>query len=202
IHHGAGLVDHALAQGGSTGGGGILSVGTHYDHKEGRSLIQAYAHLRDRWPDAPSLTIVGRDHRHNRAALEGLCRELRIQDRVRVLGFVDDNALRALWSQADLAVLLSQQEGFGLPAAEAMSAGVPLVVSRRGALPEVAEGASVRVDPSNPSAVAEAMHRVLADLRLHAELVQAGRQRADQFTWSRCAASLLETLDLASRESR
>ena len=99
--------------------------------------------------------------RAGRPALEALVASLGLGERVVFAGLVDDADLPALYGGATAVVLPSLEEGFGLPALEAMACGAPVVASRRGALPEVVADAGVLVDPEDESALAAALARVL-----------------------------------------
>ena len=90
-------------------------------------------------------------------------------------------------------VLPSLDEGFGMPVLEAMTLGVPVVVSNRGALPEVAGGAGLVVHPEDHHGLASAMERLLTDDALAARCADAGVARSRQFDWDVSAARLLET---------
>jgi glycosyltransferase involved in cell wall biosynthesis len=104
---------------------------------------------------------------------------------VQFLGFVSDADLAALYRAATVFAYPSLQEGFGLPVAEAMSHGVPVVTSAHGATAEVAGGAAVLVDPHDPAAIAAGLRRAIAEARTLSEL---GRIRAAELTWERAAA--------------
>lgn len=107
--------------------------------------------------------------------------------RVRRVVAPDDCTLAGLYAGADAFCLPSHWEGFGLPALEAMAAGCAVVVSDRGALPEVVGEAGLVVPPE-PDAVAGALARVLEDRCLREHLGRAARRRAEGFTWDRTAA--------------
>ena len=109
-------------------------------------------------------------------------------------GPIDDATLKALYSYARALVLPSLYEGFGLPAVEAMAGGCAVIAASAGALPEVCGAAARYVDPMSVSLIADAMRQVLEDDALHDSLVQAGRARAEVFTWKDSAARLLEAL--------
>lgn len=106
------------------------------------------------------------------------------------LGEVLDADLAALMAGADAYCLPSLHEGFGLTALEAMACATPVVVSDRGALPEVVADAGLVVAPE-PGAVAGALRAVLADARIAADLRERGRRRAAQFSWDRTAEGWL-----------
>jgi glycosyltransferase involved in cell wall biosynthesis len=115
------------------------------------------------------------------------------------LGEVPDADLAALMAGADAYCLPSLYEGFGLTALEAMACGTPVVVSDRGALPEVVGDAGLVVAPE-PEAIADALRAVLTDPRLAAEMGRRGRERAATFSWERTADGWLDVLSAAARE--
>ena len=84
------------------------------------------------------------------------------------MGYVEHDALGALYREAAVVAVPSRYEGFGLPLAEAMAAGTPVVCSDRSSLPEVAGGAALLVDPDDEAALAAALARVLNDRTLAA----------------------------------
>jgi glycosyltransferase involved in cell wall biosynthesis len=114
--------------------------------------------------------------------------------RVAFLGEVSDAELAALMAGAGAYCLPSLYEGFGLTALEALACGAPVVVSDRGALPEVIGEAGVVVAPE-PQAVAEGLRLLLSDPARARVLGEAGRERAAGFTWERTAAGWLEGLE-------
>jgi glycosyltransferase involved in cell wall biosynthesis len=116
---------------------------------------------------------------------------------VRALGYVPDHLLPGLYAGARAFVLVSREEGFGLPCLEAMAAGVPVVAADSGALPETCGGAALLVDPSDPSAVADAVDEAAGD---GAEsLLAAGLERAGALTWERAAKSTDDVLEELAR---
>ncbi len=108
---------------------------------------------------------------------------------VRFLGHVDDATLRGLYAVASVFAYPSEREGFGLPVAEAMAQGTPVVTSRGTSTEEVAGGAAVLVDPLDVASIADGLHRALADADA---LRAAGRARAEQLSWPAAAAATLD----------
>jgi glycosyltransferase involved in cell wall biosynthesis len=121
--------------------------------------------------------------------------------RIRLLRQLGDRDLVALMSGACAFCLPSFFEGFGLPALEAMACGAPVIVSNRGALPEVVGDAALVVEP-DPAEVAEALRRVLTDEPLARRLRRAGVRRAAGFDWRKTAEGWLEVLRMAASEAR
>jgi alpha-1,3-rhamnosyl/mannosyltransferase len=119
---------------------------------------------------------------------------------VRYLGYVPEGDLPGLVSGAVALVYPSFYEGFGLPAAQAMAAGVPVVGSDRSCLPEVIGDGGILVNPSSVEELSAAFHRLCTSPDLAAELGVRGRARAQRFRWSLCAAESLEFFrDVSSR---
>ncbi len=119
------------------------------------------------------------------------------QDRVAHMASPSDAELSDLMAGADALCLPSHYEGFGLPVLEAMACGTPVVVSNRGALPEVVGDAGLVVEPT-PEAVEDALSRVLTDSALAARLAGEGARRAATFTWDRAAEGWRSVLTLAA----
>lgn len=167
----------------------VLSVGTLQPRKNYIRLMRAFAELR---PDGHKLIIAGG---------EGwLCEPILAEaekhgDRIRMLGFVEESDLPALYRGAALFAFPSLYEGFGLPVLEAMACGVPVVCSNVSSLPEVAGEAALLTDPHDEEALAEAMQRVLEDEELQQQMVTRGLERATAFTWERAAQQLLAAFE-------
>jgi glycosyltransferase involved in cell wall biosynthesis len=155
--------------------GPILFVGTIEPRKNVTGLIAAYERLLAAMPNAPHLVLAG-------AVAPGAKSLLRASStataRIESRGYVPDDQLKALYQSASMLVLPSFEEGFGIPVAEAMSIGVPVVVSNRGSLRETAGDAALTVDPDDHAALAAAMQRVLHDEPLRRRMVEAGITRA------------------------
>lgn len=114
--------------------------------------------------------------------------------RVRQLGYVTDEELRALYGWASCFVFPSFYEGFGFPALEAMACGCPVVASRAASIPEVCGDAALYCDPHSPADIAEQIRRVMADAGLRERLAALGLARAAGFTWERCARETWEAV--------
>ena len=169
--------------------GCILFVGTLEPRKNVGTLLDAYARVLAKRPGMPPLVLAGRA---TAAAAEWLARIERapLAGRVTHLGYVPDARREELYRSARVLVMPSLDEGFGLPALEAMSAGVPVVVSSRGSLPEVVCGAGAEVDPTDTAALADAIERAAVDDEWAARAAHAGLARARTFTWTESARTL------------
>lgn len=163
----------------------ILFLGTLEPRKNVGGLLDAYADLIARRPDAPPLTLAGGA---TAPATAWLARAQRppLAGRVRVAGYVAAEARPQLFQQARMLVLPSLDEGFGLPVLEAMACGVPVVISDRGALPEVAGDAARPVAPEDAPGLSREMERLLVP-EAAAEAAARGLRQATRFTWTACA---------------
>jgi glycosyltransferase involved in cell wall biosynthesis len=115
-------------------------------------------------------------------------------DRIRLLGYVEDRDLPALYSGAALFCQPSLYEGFGLPVLEAMACGAPVVASNSSSLPEITGDAALLVDPLDTGKIADAIARVLNEAELSTILSERGRAHSARFTWTRCAEQTLDLL--------
>jgi glycosyltransferase involved in cell wall biosynthesis len=150
----------------------VLFVGTLEPRKNLRRLAEAVSAL----DTTLALVVAGAPGWGDAAPFGG---------HVQFLGFVSDADLAALYGAATVFAYPSLQEGFGLPVAEAMSYGAPVITSAHGATAEVAGGAAVLVDPLDPAAIGAGLRRALADADT---LRDRGRARAAELTWERAAA--------------
>src|SRR6476646_2550661 len=152
-----------------------------------RFLIEAAARLKPRFPE---LRVVVAGDGFERPELIQLAERLGISDRVTFLGWVPNRDLPPYYRAAAISVIPSLEEGFGIPAAEAMGCETPVVASDAGGLPEVVEhGVTGLIVPRGDSAaLADAMGTLLADPARRAEMGRAGRERALRlFDWDRTA---------------
>jgi glycosyltransferase involved in cell wall biosynthesis len=180
--------------------GPILFVGTIEPRKNVPALLRAYERVAARRPDVPPLVLAGRSVEQSPEILAGT-ESPDLAGRVRYLGYVSDGERQRLYREASMLVLPSLEEGFGMPALEAMTVGVPVVASRRGALPEVVGDAGTLVDPLDGQALADAIEATLDPARSDAH-ARAGIVRARRFSWSDSAATLLEAYRWAVARKR
>jgi glycosyltransferase involved in cell wall biosynthesis len=171
----------------------ILFLGTLEPRKNIGSLLDAYERLLSSAAGArfPDLLLAGRATADSTPWLDRIARPP-LAGHVRHAGYVDPADRRALYDGACMLVVPSFDEGFGIPALEAMTAGVPVVAADRGALPEVVGDAGLLVDAASPVELAAAMERMLKDEALASASVVKGVQRARQFSWKDTAKRVYE----------
>ena len=159
-------------------------------HKGIDTLLDAVAILSRTRSDI-ELRIAGRGD--SAAQIQALAEKSGITRHVKVLGAVDDAQRDELFATAAIQVMPSRFEGFGLAAAEAMAAGVPLISSNAGSLPEVVDAprGGVLVPPDDPAALAAAIESLLNDESRRSSLSKSARESARRFDWDRVAADHL-----------
>jgi glycosyltransferase involved in cell wall biosynthesis len=188
IYHGLGPVE-----GGDTDAGRrraestryVLALGQLEPRKNLPALVRAFDHVAAAHSDV-ALVIAGPDG-WDRPAFEDAIAAARHRDRMRWLGYVTNEARRDLLAGAVVFAYPSRYEGFGLPPLEAMQAGIPVVASDAGSLPEVLGDAALLTPAGDDETLAAALDRALSDAALRADLVTRGRARAARYTWERAA---------------
>jgi len=162
--------------------GYLLFMGTLEPRKNLGTLLGAYGRLLARRPDTPRLVLAGAAGPGAQSWLDAIVRPP-LAGHVEHIGYVTHPQRQSVYSGACALVLPSFDEGFGMTALEAMSLGVPVVASDRGALPEVIGEAGLLVPPDSEDALVAALERVLFDESLAQTLSDRGRERARAFDW-------------------
>ncbi len=179
-------------------GGYLLYVGTLEPRKNVAAVLDAWLALRhDDALATPPLVLAGGYGWRSKGLvrrIERLRREPGAGPGLQLLGRVDDATLARLYRGATAFVYPSFYEGFGLPVAEAMASGVPVVTSDRSSLPEVVGDAGLMVRPEDPSLLAGALRHLLADPALQRDLARRGLERASALRWETAAAAMEEVL--------
>jgi glycosyltransferase involved in cell wall biosynthesis len=164
----------------------VLYAGNVKPHKNLERLIQAFDLVHRRGLGHLKLVIIG-DDVSKYASLRRAVHKYQLHQYVRFLGHLPEETLAVMYRLAGVFVFPSLYEGFGLPPLEAMASGTPVVTSNISSLPEVAGDAAVLVDPYDPQAIADGIHRVLTDPQLRESLRRKGLARARQFSWEASA---------------
>lgn len=168
----------------------VLAIGTAEPRKDLPGLVQAFDRLAPQQADL-ALVLVGPPG-WGEQALGDAVEAAAARDRIVRTGWVDDRVLSALLSGAAVLAYPSRYEGFGFPPLQAMGAGVPVVATRAGAVPEIVGDAALLVAPGNPEELADGLDRVLGQSDLRQALISAGRARAASFSWERCGQGLAQ----------
>jgi glycosyltransferase involved in cell wall biosynthesis len=175
---------HAEGVSADLGGPYVLTVSTLEPRKNLPALVEAFTLLRQRRPEL-TLAIAG---------LEGWEEKPLAAEGVSLLGFVSDDELARLYRGALAFAYPSRFEGFGIPVVEALASGVPAVVSSHPSLDEASGGATLRADPDDPEAFADALEEALGSPR------GTGVEHASRFTWRACGEAVLAGYESALRD--
>ena len=167
----------------------LLCVGEVRPYKNMGNIFRAM----ELWPAGPKLAISGKITDVLKAELDNLAQSLKIGNRIIWLGYVPDDLLPNLYSEAIAFIFPSLYEGFGLPIIEAMACGCPAIISNRASLPEIGGDAAHFFDPMEISDIAESIQRVCEDTEYRQKLVQRGPKHANKFTWE---SSFTKHMDL------
>ena len=175
--------------------GFVLATGTLEPRKNLPRLADAHARLPAELRARHPLVLTGPPGWELDRALAGV-RERGSE--VRLLGYVSDSDLTALYRLCTAFAYPSLYEGFGLPLLEAMRCGAACVTSNGSSLPEVGGDAVEYADPLDPAAIAAALERLLSDPGRREALGAAARGRAASFTWARTADETVALLEAAA----
>jgi glycosyltransferase involved in cell wall biosynthesis len=175
--------------------GVLLFLGTLEPRKNIGGLLDAYALLLARRNAAglptPTLVLAGAPGAEADTLLLR-ARQGIFHGKVEVTGYVDPDLRVQTYTRALAVVMPSHTEGFGLPALEAMTLGIPVIAADQGALPEVLGGAGIVCDASNPSALSAALESVITDRSQRDRLREAGWRRSLDFSWAHTATRTRE----------
>ena len=171
----------------------VLSLGSIEPRKNLATLLRAWPSVAARRPELTLAVAGGGNAIYGSVGIDPAT-----LPRVKLLGYVDDAALPALYGSCEAFVFPSVYEGFGLPPLEAMACGAAVVCSDATALPDVVGDAAVLVNPKDAGGMADAIVRVTDDPALRATLAGRGRARAATFNWDDSAELVWQSLARAA----
>ena len=166
----------------------ILFVGSLQPRKNLAGLMQAWHMLKNDFKDTWLMVAGEAGHVFRVVKFFG-------DERIRFMNAVHELDLPGLYAHAELLVLPSFDEGFGLPVIEAMACGIPVIVSNGGALPEVVGDAGLIFDLSMPDGLAKAIRECLSNHKLRGTLREKGLARVKNFSWQQTAELVWKTLN-------
>ena len=180
-------------------GGYALFMGTLEPRKNVDGLLEAYGRLLARRPSVPKLVLAGRAGPEAQPWLDAI-RLPPLAGHVEYLGYVSEHDRQRVYADARLLVLPSYEEGFGMPALEAMSLGIPVIATSRGALPELVGDAGILIVPEDAESIVAARDRVLSDDSFAETIGRRGLERSRQFQWRHTAQAIHEAFQEAADE--
>ncbi len=171
----------------------ILTLGTVEPRKDLPTLVKAFDLVAKKFPELHLVLAGPEGWGGAEARLQSAISACSARERITRLGYVSERARVELLRKARVLAYPSLYEGFGLPPLEAMAAGVPVVATRAGSIPEVLGDAALLCEPGDTQALAECIEQVVqASDTVRAALVEKGRERAKVFTWEKTASSMIE----------
>lgn len=174
----------------------ILAFSSPSPHKNIERLIEAVKEILINSSDL-KMVLVG--HQHKSGSLIRSIEKHHLSERIIFTGFVPDEDIQPLLSNAKLFVFPSLYEGFGIPLLDAQACRVPVVSSNAGSLPEVGGDAVFYFDPENVTEMSEIISRVLGDTKKYNEIVRNGLENRKKFSWTKTAQ---QTMDVYSKVLR
>lgn len=169
----------------------ILNVGIIEPRKNLVGVVEAFSLLKDSKKIPHHLVVVGTKGCFYREVI-GQIEKSNHREQIHLLGYIPDQELPALYAAADVFVLPSFYEGFGLPVLEAMASGTPVVTSNNSSMSEIASGAAHLVDPANSEEIAWGIEKILFDRDYALMLSEKGKERAKSFDWRKTAIETLK----------
>jgi len=165
----------------------VLAVSSMSPHKNFRALVEAVILLGE--TDFDVIIAGGTNPAIFKSA------NILLPNTVKHVGYVSDEELKSLYSQAACFIYPSLYEGFGLPPLEAMSNGCPVIVARAGSLPEVCGDAALYCDPRDPQDIADKISTMMSNVELQNEFKTKGLLHSKIFTWEKCARETLSVIE-------
>lgn len=164
----------------------VLYVGSIFNRRRLPVLIEALKHLGPQY----RLIVIGENRTYPRVDLAAEARRHGVEQRIEFLGFAPDEVVEQYYRMADVLVYLSEYEGFGIPPLEAMSYGVPAVISAAPAMNTLFQNSAAMVDQPDAPTLAQTIERILSDPNESERMVRTGRELADRYTWDNTARIL------------
>lgn len=199
------LVSRTVLKGQSLKPPYILFIGRLETKKNIQGIIKAFNLLKEKYQVPHKLVLVGPKGGQGQSlgyspwekdcisgtVPEGLSLN---SDQVIFTGYVSEQEKWSLLKKADMFVLPSFYEGFGMPILEAQTAGCPVVTSNVSSMPEVAGQGAILVEPKNIEEISDAMYKVISDDELKKDLITKGYENVKRFSWKKCAQETLKVL--------
>jgi len=170
----------------------FLYVGEKRPHKNLEGLIKAFAIFKEKYESRNiSLVLTGKKYSTYHEYIT-TAEKFGIKDSLVFTGFISDEDLKTIYSEAEALLFVSFYEGFGIPILEAMECGTPVITSNISSMPEVAGDAALLVNPHNIKEIAEKMNNIANSEILRKQLIENGFKRVKEFSWERTARETLK----------
>lgn len=169
----------------------FLFLGSMNKRKNLDTVLISFARITMRFPQL-YLVLAG-NMQWGGSTIRELARELRLEDKVKFPGYIEEEDLPSVIHCAKSLLYLSKYEGFGFPVLEGMSCGTPVICSPTSSMPELGGDAVLYADPHDPEQIAKAMISLLEKPELARQLREKGLEQAKQFSWKKTATETLTT---------
>ena len=179
----------------------LIYVGAIHPRKNVGLILKGYEHMRSTYGHDLKLVLLGR-MAWQTGDFEDALKQSPYASDIVLPGYCSSDELIRLTAAAEAMVYVSKSEGFGIPLLEAMKCDVPLIVSDKTSLPEVAADAALVVGVDDYIDLGEKMHQITSSEDLRKELIQKGRQRVEYYTWDRAAGVCYEAIKQAAARER
>jgi len=174
----------------------IYYVGTLEPRKNVKGLISGYRLLPEETRKKYKLVITGKKGWFYDELFSMVNKDPELRENVIFTGFVDDEDMIPLLKRASAFAYVSLYEGFGIPVAEAMAAGVPCVTSNRSSMKEIAEGYGFLADPDSAESISGQLKAAL-ETRKDSDKIKSAQEHARMFTWKACAEGTIKAFSEA-----
>lgn len=170
----------------------FLIIGIHFEYKNIHSVIEAYN--RSDILKKYKIVIIGNDSGGYAKTLMDLIERYKLQDKILLLGFVNNNTKDSLIRNAISIVFPSLYEGFGIPILEAFNNNVPMICSNTSSLPEVGGDAALYFNPCNIEDIKEKMEEIITYPELRVKMVKKGKEQIKMFDWNDISEKMISHL--------
>ena len=171
----------------------FLFIGSLKKIKNVPVLLRAFAAFLEKRAGDYQLVLVGSNYWPD-GEINAIIKAKKLQKKVKSLGFVSDHDLPGLYSGSSAFIMPSLYEGFGIPILESMACGTPVITSNTGSMPEIAGKAALLVNPLDTAEICKKMWLLEEDSSLRSRLIQKGLLRAKQYSWSKMARQLRQSI--------
>jgi glycosyltransferase involved in cell wall biosynthesis len=156
----------------------ILCVGALQKRKNQTTLVRAFRAAPPDW----TLVLAGSEGYESQSVFREVANSP-AHNRIHVTGYISDAEIARWYAKASIFAFPSLDEGFGMPALEAMAAGIPVIAGNRSSLPEICGHAALLIDPASDEELAHAIRLLAADDNLRTKMIAAGKAHAARFRW-------------------
>lgn len=167
----------------------FIAVGAGYSHKNLETALRAFKKVSDK--NKCEFIIVGKDSDYIKK-LKQLCIELKIEEKVKFIGYVPDDDLPTLYNKSIAFVYPTLYEGFGLPILEAMACETVVLSANNSSLPEVYGDAAISFDAKDEDAIAKGMALLLKDEVISRKLINDSKEQIKKFDWDITASEVIK----------